>query len=146
MTSWLGNVWSLQGAQMRGFDEAILLNERKEVAECTAANIFCVQGGRVRTPALESGCLEGVTRAVLLEIAAGAGVKAEETTLSLDDHYNADEVFITSTNRNLIGVGEIEGHKFADAPGPVTQKLERAFAAYAEEYVARAAEAVPSKR
>jgi branched-chain amino acid aminotransferase len=146
VTSWLENVWSLQGAQMRGFDEAILLNEREEVAECTAANIFCAQGGRVRTPALKSGCLEGVTRAVLLEIAAGAGVKAEEAALSLDDLYNADEVFITSTNRNLIGVGEIEGYKFAAAPGPVTQKLERAFAAYAEEYVARAAEAVSSKR
>ena len=69
VTSWLQNVWSLQGAQQLGFDETIMLNERGEVAECTAANIFCVRNQTVATPPLSSGCLEGVTRSVLLEIA-----------------------------------------------------------------------------
>src|SRR6202166_2369875 len=63
VTSWLNNVWSLQEAQNAGFDEVVLLNERGEVAECTAANIFCVHHGHVLTPPLASGCLEGVTRA-----------------------------------------------------------------------------------
>jgi branched-chain amino acid aminotransferase len=143
VTSWLQNVWSLQGAQQRGYDETVMLNERGEVAECTAANIFCVRKGAVLTPPLSSGCLEGVTRSILLEIASAAGVQVHEQPLRLEDFYAADEVFISSTNRSLVGVGEIEGHKFPAAPGPVTQRLEGAFRAYIEEYV-RAATAPAS--
>jgi branched-chain amino acid aminotransferase len=146
VTSWLLNVWSLQGAQQRGFDEVIMLNERGEVAECTAANIFCVREGRVLTPPLASGCLEGVTRGVLLDIIAPAeGVKCAETPLRLEDLHYADEVFITSTNRNLLGVSELAGHTFADVPGPVTQRLEQAFSRYMIEYVAGASTAATAK-
>lgn len=136
VTSWLNNVWNLAETQQAGFDEVLLLNERGEAAECTAANIFCLRGGRVLTPPLSSGCLEGVTRGVLLEIAQSAGLQAVEQTLMPEDLYAADEVFISSTNRNLLGVCEIAGHKFANAPGPVTLKLEKALAAYMTEYVA----------
>jgi branched-chain amino acid aminotransferase len=136
VTSWLNNVWNLAEAQQSGFDEVLLLNERGEAAECTAANIFCLRGGRVLTPPLSSGCLEGVTRGVLLEIAHASGREAIEQTLMPEDLYAADEVFISSTNRNLLGVGEIAGHKFANAPGPVTLKLEKALATYLDEYVA----------
>ena len=111
VTSWLVNVWSLQEAQREGFDEVVMLNERGEVAECTAANIFCVKGGRVATPPLNSGCLEGVTRGVLLEVGAAAGVPVEEKTLLPQDLHAADEVFISSTNRNLLPVSEIAGRK-----------------------------------
>ena len=143
VTSWLLNVWSLQGAQQAGFDEVILLNERGEISECTAANIFCVHNGRVRTPPLSSGCLEGVTRSVLLELAPQAGFAAEEAVLRPEDLYSADEVFITSTNRNAVGVGEIQGHRFANAPGPVAQKLEQAFSRYMIEYVTQARAGAP---
>ena len=136
-TSWLNNVWNLYEVQQAGYDEVVLLNERGEVAECTAANIFCARGGRVATPPLSSGCLEGVTRAVLLEIGKDAGAPLEEKVLRPDDLYAADEVFISSTNRSVLAVGEINGHRIAAAPGPVTKKLEEAFAAYAAEYVAR---------
>jgi branched-chain amino acid aminotransferase len=136
-TAWLNNVWHLQEAQKAGFDEVVLLNERGEVAECTAANIFLVRGGRVVTPPLNSGCLEGVTRAVLLEIAPAAGVPVDEKTLVPEDLYNAEEVFISSTNRNLLGVGTIENHQFAIAPGPVTRALEKVFAEYVSEYISR---------
>jgi len=139
VTSWLPNVWQLQGAQQRGFDEALLLNERGEVAECTTANIFCLREARIATPPLSSGCLEGVTRSVLLEIAPQAGFPIVEEPLRLEDLYGASEVFITSTNRSLLAVGEIEGHTFSLAPGPVTQQLEAVFARYMEEYIARAA-------
>ncbi|HKW87956.1 MAG TPA: aminotransferase class IV [Candidatus Acidoferrales bacterium] len=141
VTSWLNNVWNLYEAHQGGFDEVVLLNERGEVAECTAANIFCVRGGRVLTPPLGSGCLEGVTRSVLLEIGPKAGVPCEEKTLRPEDLYAADEVFISSTNRNLLGVGEVAGHRFAEAPGPVTRKLDEAFSAYIKEYLARRAAA-----
>lgn len=135
VTSWLNNVWNLSEAQKQGWDEVVLLNERGEVAECTAANIFCAKDGKVWTPPLASGCLEGVTRGVLLEIARVAGVPMGERALRPEDLFAADEVFISSTNRSLIGVGEIAGHTFAAAPGPVAQKLERAFEAYVQQYL-----------
>lgn len=137
VTSWLNNVWNLHDAQHEGFDEVVLLNERGEVAECTAANIFCVRGGRILTPPLASGCLEGITRGVLLEIAASVGISAAEQRLMPEDLYSAEEVCMSSTNRNLLGVGEIAGHMIAKAPGPVTLKLEKALAEYVAAYVAK---------
>jgi len=135
--SWLANVWSVAEAQKEGFDETILLNERGEVAECTAANVYLVKGDTILTPPLSSGCLEGVTRAVLFEIAGEAGVSVKEQVLRPEDLYGADEVFISSTNRNVIGVGEIAGHTLAGAPGAVTKRVDEAFAAYVREYVGR---------
>jgi branched-chain amino acid aminotransferase len=135
--SWLPNVWAVAEAQKEGFDEVVLLNERGEIAECTAANIFAVKGGKVYTPPLNSGCLEGVTRGILFEIAPEAGVAVIEQALRPDDLYSSDEVFISSTNRNLLGVGEIAGHRMATAPGPVTRQLDQLFDAHVAEYVTR---------
>ena len=123
----------------------VLLNERGEVAECTAANIFCARGGRVLTPPLSSGCLEGVTRSLLLELGPATGVTIEEVPLQPQDLYNADEAFITSTNRTLLGVSEIAGHHFPAVPGPLTQRLELAFDRYMADYVARAAAPITTK-
>ena len=136
-TSWLQNVWAVGEAQKEGFDEVVLLNERGEIAECTAANIFVVKNGKVLTPPLNSGCLEGVTRGILFEIAPEAGVAVIEQALHPEDLYSADEIFISSTNRNLIGAGEIAGHKIATAPGPVTHQLNDLFDAYVADYVTR---------
>ena len=137
VTSWLNNVWNLYEAQQSGFDEVVLLNERGEVSECTAANIFCVKNGAVVTPPLDSGCLEGITRSVLLEIGPKAGVDVLEKTLRPEDLFSSDEVFVSSTNRTLLGISEIASHAFAAAPGPVTVKLEHVFADYISDYVAR---------
>jgi branched-chain amino acid aminotransferase len=137
VTSWLNNVWHLAEALKDGWAEVVLLNERGEVAECTTANIFSVKGGKVTTPPLSSGCLEGVTRSVLLEIAPRTGVSLVEQTLTPEELFAADEVFITSTNRSLLGISEIAGHKYAAAPGPVAYKLECAFGAAMREYVAQ---------
>jgi len=152
-TSWLNNVWHLTEAQKDGWTEVILLNERGEVAECTSANIFCVKndnagvkdgdkagdvaGGKVFTPPLSSGCLEGVTRSVLLEIAPRAGVEIVERNITPEFLYSAEEVFITSTNRALLGVSEVAGHKYSVVRGPVVQKLESAFDAAMREYIAQ---------
>jgi branched-chain amino acid aminotransferase len=135
--SWLNNVWSVAEAQKEGFDEVVMLNERGEIAECTAANLYIVKGDSVLTPPLNSGCLEGVTRGILLEISGEAGTIVKEQTLHLDDLYAADEVFISSTNRNVISVGEVAGHKFSGAPGLVTQRINEAFATYVNDYVTR---------
>jgi branched-chain amino acid aminotransferase len=136
--SWLNSVWAVAEAQREGFDEVVLLNERGEVSECTAANIFAVKGDKVLTPPLNSGCLEGVTRAVLSDVAGEAGTAVVEQTLRLEDLYSAEEVFITSTNRNVIAVREIAGHTIADGKmGPVTKRLDTAFDSYVKDYVDR---------
>jgi branched-chain amino acid aminotransferase len=135
VTSWLDNVWSLYEAQKAGFDEVVLLNERGEVAECTAANIFCVKDGKVATPPLTSGCLEGITRGVLLETGAGAGVPVGERVLLPQDLYAADEVFISSTNRSMLPVSEIAGRKIGSGSTPVLEKLEKVFDAYVRDYL-----------
>ena len=136
--SWLNSVWAVAEAQREGFDEVVLLNERGEVSECTAANIFAVKGDKVLTPPLNSGCLEGVTRAILSDVAGEAGTSVVEQTLRLEDLYSAEEVFITSTNRNVIAVREIAGHTIADGKmGPVTKRLDTAFDAYVKDYVDR---------
>ena len=134
--SWLNNVWSIAEANHEGFDEVVMLNERGEVAECTSANIFVLKNGNILTPPLSSGCLEGVTRGILLEIAPEAGLPVVQQTLLPENLYSAEEVFISSTNRNLIGVGEIAGHAIP-APGPVCHRLNEIFDAYVAEYVSR---------
>lgn len=133
VTSWLENVWMLDKTQGRGFDEVVLLNERNEVAECTAANIFCVRNGEVKTPPLTAGCLPGVSRMVLLEIGEKAGVHLKETDLRTEDLYGADEVFITSTTREVQPVSEIEERKIAQVNGPVTRLLAEAFSRHVAE-------------
>lgn len=136
--SWLNSVWAVDEAHREGFDEVVLLNERGEVSECTAANIFAAKKDKVVTPPLNSGCLEGVTRGVLMEIAADAGTSVVEQTLKLEDLYSADEVFVTSTNRNVIGVREIAGHKIGlGENGPVTRRLDEVFEAYVVDYIHR---------
>lgn len=135
VTSWLNNLWNLYEAQQAGFDEVVLLNERGEVAECTAANIFCARDGKVLTPPLASGCLAGITRSVMLEAGPRAGISIEEHTLYPDDLYSADEVFISSTNRNVVGVSEIAGRTLGQRPRSLMKRLDEAFAAYARAYV-----------
>jgi branched-chain amino acid aminotransferase len=136
--SWLDSVWAAEEAKREGYDEVVLLNERGEVSECTAANIFVVRNDKVVTPPLSSGCLEGVTRGVLMEIAAEAGTTVVEQTLRPDDLYAAEEVFITSTNRNVIGVKEIAGRVMgAGVTGELTKKLDETFEAYLNDYVDR---------
>lgn len=109
-TSWAQNLTWYERAHEEGLDEVVLLNERGEVSECTSANIFVAQGGAVYTPPLNSGCLPGVTRAVLLEeIHPASGLRVVEKTLFPADLESAEEVFITSTTRELLPVVSIQG-------------------------------------
>jgi branched-chain amino acid aminotransferase len=139
VTSWLNNAWMVEQAHRRGFDDALLLNERGEVSESTAANLFCVSDDTVATPPLDSGCLPGVSRAILLEEAPKCGIRIAERPLKLDDFYNADEVFITSTTRHVQPISHIEQRAIRQAPGPVTQKLGKLFDEYVKDYLGKAA-------
>ena len=133
--SWSMNLTWVESAQAKGFDEVILLNEKGAVAECTSANIFIARGGRVFTPPLSSGCLPGVTRELLLTDVAVAGVPVGEQTQMPDDLASADEVFITSTTRDLLPVLEIEGVRIAQR-GTARARLQEAFSSYVRRYVA----------
>lgn len=135
--SWSLNLALLEQAQQRGFDETILLDSRGLVSECTSANIFAVFGGDVVTPPRLSACLPGITRAILLEEIQVPGLKAAERDLTLEDLRNADQVFITSSTRNLLKVLEIDGAPVASR-GDSCERLSSAFQRYLDEYVARA--------
>jgi branched-chain amino acid aminotransferase len=114
--SWAQNLTWVERAHNEGFDECMLLNERGAAAECTSANIFAAFGGTVATPPLSDGCLPGITREVLLECRNVAGIQVVERSLRPEDLYSADEVFITSTTRDLLPVSEIAGRKLRSNP------------------------------
>jgi branched-chain amino acid aminotransferase len=132
--SWSMNLTWLENANARGFDEVILLNEHGQVAECTSANIFAAQGNQVWTPPLNSGCLPGITREVLLGEIHVPGIDIVEKPLTPSDLESADEVFITSTTRHLLPVLEIEGKTIRRA-NRTCPALSDAFAQYLHNYV-----------
>jgi branched-chain amino acid aminotransferase len=132
--SWAMNLTWLEAAQSRGFDEVILLNERGEVAECTSANIFIANGNEVWTPPLSSGCLPGITREVILNEIHTPGIRVAEKALLPGDLEYADEVFITSTTRDLLPVAFIEDKK-AGRADYARQALARSFSSYVRAYV-----------
>ncbi|MGH9357243.1 MAG: aminotransferase class IV [Terriglobia bacterium] len=130
MLSWAANSAFMEKARAAGYDDALLLNERGELAECTSANLFVINSGRVATPPLSSGCLPGVTREVLLEVGSETGIAVSQEPLTLDSLDRAEEVFISSTTREVGAVKAVgERWKFT-APGPVTKAIAAAFRAY----------------
>ncbi|HUP04704.1 MAG TPA: aminotransferase class IV [Bryobacteraceae bacterium] len=133
--SWAMNLTWFESAQRQGFDEAILLNERGEVAECTSANIFAARGSEVWTPPLSSGCLPGVTREVVLGETASSGIDVVERPITPEELEASDEIFITSTTRDLLPVLEIDGRKM-QRRGAARQALQTAFSAYVRRYIA----------
>jgi len=127
MLSWVPHAAGLERAHEEGFDEVLLLNEKGGIAECSSANVFLVRDGRALTPPLASGCLPGVTREILLEIAPKAGIDIAEQDLALEDLSSAQEVFISSTTREVAAVESISPSWNYKTPGPVTYALDRAF-------------------
>jgi branched-chain amino acid aminotransferase len=139
--SWAMNLTWLESAQRRGFDEVILLNERGEVSECTSANIFIANGNEVWTPPLSSGCLPGITREVILSEVRAPGIRIAEKALMPGDLEFADEVFITSTTRDLLPVRIIEEKKVG-RNDYARQAMTRAFREYLGNYIAAHRESV----
>lgn len=132
--SWSMNLTWLETAQCRGFDEVILLNENGEVAECTSANIFIANGNQVWTPPLSAGGLPGITREVLLGEVHVPGVAIAEKALTPGDLETADEVFITSTTRDLLPVFQIED-KHLKRGSQTREALQKTFSAFVRKYV-----------
>ncbi len=136
VTSWAQNLTLYEQAHQRGFDEVILLNEAGQVSECTSANVFAIQDDTVWTPPLNtSGCLPGVTRAILLEEIRASGLAISEREFGPSELEESDQVFITSTTRDLLpvlSVDEMPLHQNRRA----LAILQQAFSAYRESYTA----------
>jgi branched-chain amino acid aminotransferase len=140
IVSWAANLRWYERAHDRGFDECILLNELGEVTECTSANIFAVRGNDVWTAPVSGGCLPGVTREVILNEIHVPGIRVMERTLRPEDLESADDVFITSTTRDLLPVSEIDG-KMMNCRAEVRNALLAEFRRYLHSYIAANREA-----
>lgn len=107
-----------------GADEAIMLNDRGYISECSTSNIFLVAAGRLLTPSLESGILPGITREAVLELAHDLGIEAVEGEIPPSDLLRADEVFITTSVREVVPVVTVDGRSVGSGkPGEVTGRL-----------------------
>lgn len=120
----LNNALAMQMAYRSGAEEALMCNFRGELTECSQANFFMVRNGAALTPKSEAGLLEGVTRGFLFEIGREIGIEVREETLYPKDLESAEEMFITSTTRELSPVVNVDGRVVGSGrPGPVTLKL-----------------------
>jgi branched-chain amino acid aminotransferase len=126
--NYLNNIMAkLEGLQA-GCVEALMLNHKGEVAECTGDNVFIVRSGRLLTPPPEAGILEGITRNAVMELAHAAGIDCRETPLTRYDVYTADECFLTGTAAEVIPVVDVDGRRIgAGTPGHVTSRLKADF-------------------
>jgi branched-chain amino acid aminotransferase len=129
-TSYADNVIALAHAKAAGATEALLANTAGQLCEGTGSNVFVVLSGRLMTPPLSSGCLAGVTRALVLEWAGG-----EERDLPMSVLDEAEEVFITSATRDVQAVHQVDGRQLDSAPGEVTRRVAQVFAARAAQDV-----------
>jgi branched-chain amino acid aminotransferase len=126
--NYLNNIMAKMEAIRAGCLEAIMQNHKGEIAEGSGDNIFIVKHGRVRTPSLDSGILEGVTRNAVIELARAAGLTVDETSLTRHDLYTADEVFLTGTAAEIVPVVKVDGRQIGSGkPGPITRQLREAF-------------------
>jgi branched-chain amino acid aminotransferase len=126
--NYLKNVLAKIDAQRAGADEALLLNAEGFIAECSADNIFVIRHGALATPAPLDGALEGITRGVVLQLAAEANIPAREARLARYDVYTADECFVSGTGAEIMPVVEVDGRTIGSgSPGPLTRRLADAF-------------------
>jgi branched-chain amino acid aminotransferase len=125
--SYAENVRALAYAHERGASEAIFANTRDDLCEATGSNVFLVRAGVLTTPPASSGCLLGVTRALVLELAAAIDVIAIEEPCPLTDLAAADEAFLSSTTREVQAITRVDGAALPNAPGSITTRLADAF-------------------
>lgn len=122
--NYLNNVMAYRQAREAGAFEAIMLNQKGHVTEATTSNVWIIKNGKVMTPPIEAGLLQGITRSTLLENAKKKGYNLSEQSLAVEDIYDADEMFLTSTSRFIVPVVEVDGKKIGSGkPGKLTLEL-----------------------
>ena len=126
--NYLNNILAKIEGMKAGCIEALMLNHKGEVAECTGDNIFLVRNGQLLTPPTDAGILEGITRAAVLELAGNAGITVREIALTRHDVYVADECFLTGSGAELIPVVKVDARVIGNGkPGPITADLLQRF-------------------
>lgn len=131
--NYLGSVLAKQEALQRGADEALLLNQSGRVAEAAVANVFVLHDRALSTPPAIDGCLPGINRAAVMDLARDLGLTACERSLGRRDLLSADEVFLTGSGAGVIGVRSLDGRSIGSGQtGQVTLELERRHRALAE--------------
>jgi len=125
--NYLNNVLAWEEAQSRDFDEAVVLNERGEIASATTANLFWVKNGTVHTPNLSTGALPGVTRECVIDIAGKHFLPLLEGVYEMGDLTDADEIFLTSSGLGVAPVTTFDFRRYAIEPGSVTTVIAQAF-------------------
>ena len=129
--NYLNNILAKIEANRAGAPEAIMLNNAGLVCECTGDNIFIIKDSILYTPPVYVGALDGITRAVAMELAQKLGYKVIEKEFTLFNVYGADECFFTGTAAEVIGVTEVEGRVIGDGvAGKITKQLKKAFEDY----------------
>lgn len=120
----LNNALAMQEANRKGAEEALMCNYRGEISECSQSNVFLVRAGVVLTPKTQAGLLEGITRAFMFEVGRDIGVEVRDDTLYPKDLETADEVFITSTTREISPVTRVDDRVIGTGrPGRITLAL-----------------------
>ncbi|MEO2022668.1 MAG: branched-chain-amino-acid transaminase [Pirellulaceae bacterium] len=128
--NYLNNILAKIEGLQAGCVEALMLNHRDEVAECTGDNIFLVKAGVLATPSTDAGILEGITRQAVIELAVEAGTEVQERTLVMQDIYGADECFLTGSAAEVVPVVQVDERQIGDGmPGPLTRDLMKRFRA-----------------
>jgi branched-chain amino acid aminotransferase len=126
--NYLNNILAKIEGLKAGCVEALMLNHKGEVAECTGDNIFLITNGELLTPPIDAGILEGITRNAVIDIAREAGIATREISLTRYDVYVADECFLTGSAAEVIPVVKVDNRVIgAGVPGPITQDLIRRF-------------------
>lgn len=126
--NYLNNIMAKIEGAMSGCVEALMLNHKGEVAECSGDNIFVAKGGTLKTPPTDAGILEGITRGAVLELAHAAKIPVQETPLTRHDIFIADECFLTGTAAEIIPVVTCDARVIGTGkPGPITRQLREAF-------------------
>jgi branched-chain amino acid aminotransferase len=126
--NYLNNILAKMEAIRAGCLEAIMLNSKGEVSECTADNIFLIKKGVLRTPPPDAGILEGITRNFVMELAKQAGIPVQEVALTRHDVYIADEIFLTGSGAEVIAVNKVDDRVIGSGvQGPITKKLREMF-------------------
>lgn len=130
--NYLNNILAKIEGTDAGCAEALMLNHKGEVAECTGDNVFIVSGGVLKTPPADAGILEGITRNCVMRLARAAGIPVLEPPLTRYDLFAADECFLTGTAAEVIPVVKLDGRTIGDGkPGPITQQLRKRFQEFA---------------
>lgn len=128
--NYLNNVMARMEATLSNCQEALMLNHKGDISECSGDNIFLIKRGELYTPSIDAGILDGITRRIVINIALQHGIKVHEYTLSRFDVFTADECFLTGTAAEIVPVATVDGRNIGTGKaGPITKKL---WAAYRE--------------